>query len=146
MLDILIPATAKPGEKGYEDGKKIAVSILDKLRKGGTVEDIVEHTSFAGKPLVGSDLGWRDVASLPDQFKAIIPQLKPRDAAGPIIAPNGLHIIVLINIRQAVNQQAAKQQISRDEAREMVYRNKVEDALKPWLQQLRATAYIKIME
>lgn len=146
LLDVLVPTSAKSGDKEYDEAKKVVADVLDQLRKGGLVEDITRKATFAGKPLVGSDLGWRDLASIPDQFKAVVPQLKQRDAAGPIVAPNGMHIIILLETRKAASIPQTVMQMTRDEAREMVYRNKMEQALKPWLQQLRATAYIKIMD
>jgi peptidyl-prolyl cis-trans isomerase SurA len=147
LLDVLVPTSAKQGDKEYDDAKKVVADVLDQLHKGGLVEEVARKITFAGKPLVGTDLGWRDSASLPEQFKSILPQLKPRDAAGPIIAPNGMHIVILVDMRQmaSANKQALPQ-MTYAEAREAVYHSKMEKALKPRLQQLRATAYIKIMD
>jgi peptidyl-prolyl cis-trans isomerase SurA len=146
LLDVLVPTTANPGDKDYIEAKKAVTEVLEQLRKGGVIEEIVKNVTVAGKPLVGSDLGWRSSDSLPEVFKTILPKLKLRDAAGPIIAPNGMHIIILLETRNIAGQkQVAPQQMTRDEAREDVYRQKMEKALQPWLRQLRATAYVKIM-
>jgi len=143
VLDVLIPTTAHVGEAEYDAANKVVADLLAQLRKGADVDVVVRNTSFAGKPLVGSDFGLRPLGEFPDLFKTIIPTLKPHDAAGPIAAPNGLHIIILLEIKSDGGQSDVG--MTREDAREIVYRNKIEKVLKPWLKQLRDTAYVKIL-
>jgi parvulin-like peptidyl-prolyl isomerase len=60
---------------------------------------------------------------------------------GPIKAPNGLHLIKLLEIHGSPLQSG---KLTKDQAHEIVFQNKLVEKIKPWLKELRETAYIKI--
>lgn len=53
------------------------------------------------------DLGWRNLAQIPDLFAPYLKNLSPGGYAGPVKAPNGVHIIRLVAIN---GQQPSAQQ------------------------------------
>ena len=61
---------------------------------------------------------------------------------GPLKAPNGLHLIKLLEA-QGMQPQAIK--FTRERAQEFVFHQKLEERLKPWIEELRKDAYIKII-
>ena len=66
--------------------------------------------------------------------------MKANQVSDPIQAPNGFHVIKLLEIQ---NDQI---KISKEQDREIVYHQKLEKLLKPWLKELRSMSYIKILE
>ena len=144
LLDVLVPFADDVKKADDDEAVDIAMQVLDDLSKGAVVEGVVKKYNVHGKSLVGSDLSWRDFKSLPEQFKEIVVKLNKSDAAGPVKAPNGFHIIILLDVRKPASSQPI-QIMSKDDAKQMIYHQKITKAMQPWLQQLRASAYIKIM-
>jgi len=139
-IDILIPTAEPIADSNLDAAKQIAATILTKLRHGAEIAETIKGLGSVGETVQMNDLGWRTVQNLPTIFVPAITKLKPLDTAGPLVAPNGVHLIKLAAVR---GETPPSPKITKDEAREMVYQIKMAKLLKPWLQQLRATNYIK---
>ena len=62
------------------------------------------------------------------------------DIAGPISAPNGFHVIQLVNVRgQTLPAPSQK------ELQNIAYQIKFQKEVKAWLKQLRKSAYVKVV-
>lgn len=148
LLDVIVPYFDDVKKADNDKAIKIAVDVLDDLSNGAIVEEIVKKHDVNGKKIEGADLGWRAFNDLPEQFKEIVLKLNKSEAAGPIKAPNGFHIVILLDVRKnnAQAQQQTAQQMTKDDAKQMLYHEKLTKAMQPWLQQLRASAFIKIMD
>jgi len=60
---------------------------------------------------------------------------------GPIQAPNGLHVLKLLETQGAPQ----KITLTKDQARELVFRKKLKEHAQKLTKELRESAYIKIM-
>ena len=65
--------------------------------------------------------------------------MKTGDVAGPLRAPNGLHILKLVEMK------SVGPALDPNQVRQFIFSQKIEKNVQPWLQQLRASAYVKIM-
>lgn len=147
-VDILIPLaeSATPDDKAA--AKTVALSVMDKVRRGAAIDEVLKAPDVAKTAATSNDLGWRRAQDLPSIFVESVVKLKPQEVAGPVTAPNGLHVIKLLEVRgggEGGGGQQPPMKLTREEARSMLYRTKMEQAIKPWLRQLRATAYVKIV-
>lgn len=86
------------------------------------------------------DLGWRPLHEIPEVFVNNIAQMKIGEIVGPIQAPNGLHVIKL------VEKSGGIQQLSKAQIKNLLYQQKLDKQIGPWLKQVRSTAYIKVMD
>ncbi len=85
------------------------------------------------------DLGWREKANIPQIFVDQLPKLN-QNISLPFRAPNGYHVLKLIEVRND------KAQIpSDDQIRQLLARQKVEEVVKIELDKLRHQSYIQIM-
>ena len=112
---------------------------MQKLGKGANFKQLAAAESAGDKALQGGDLGWRHLAEIPTIFADSVKTMHSGQLAGPLRAPNGFHIIKLVAIR------GGKQDLTKDEVRNLIYQRKYEEKVQIWLQQLRAQAYIKYL-
>jgi peptidyl-prolyl cis-trans isomerase SurA len=68
--------------------------------------------------------------------------LKPGQISAPFATSSGWHLVQVINRRKVDNSK----NFVREQARQLAYGHKADEALKVWLKQVRAEAYIKIMQ
>ncbi len=85
-----------------------------------------------------NQMGWRNLDEIPDAFASHVVNLADNDVAGPILTGNGYHVIKLLGTRSETTP------ITTNQAKELLYQKKFQKALSKWLQELRASAYIKI--
>ena len=137
ITDVLVAANA--GSVLGQKEKDEAASIITALRQGADVQHAVTAQN-ENKNIQINDLGWRKLTDMPDLFVSAIKGAKAKDVVGPIIAPNGIHVIIVNAIR---GENLGK--LTKDQARDLVYRKKMQEHLKSWLKELRAKAYIQIM-
>ena len=127
--DLLIPYMSTSSD--VEATNNLAKNLLQKAKQGTSLSQL------AGNQATYTDLQWRTTKEIPEIFTNTIAHLKQGGIAGPIKAPNGLHIIQLLGIKgQSMTSEAAKQAI---------FQEKIQEAADAWTQELRKTAYVKIM-
>jgi len=102
--DILIALPEVPSSKDLQQAEKQANEIVAKLHKGANFNKVAVAQSNGSQALKGGDLGWRSTEELPEVFSSKVTTMKEGDIAGPIRAPNGLHIIKLTGLKNSNNQ------------------------------------------
>ncbi|QTS83582.1 SurA N-terminal domain-containing protein [Coxiella endosymbiont of Amblyomma nuttalli] len=127
---VALPDSAIQDQINYTREKSILV--LKQLHSGSSFEKSMKM--YRGSV----DLGWRTTNNLPQIFASIITKMKLNEIVGPIRAPNGFHIIKLIGKKKV------KGSVTDQQAQQIIYQQKVGQALQKWLLQLRRTAYIRI--
>lgn len=120
VVDYLIP----------EDDKEKALQLEKMLHKGGQVADL--------KGVEVQQLGWRNLDEIPDVFATRVVNMQDNEVSEPILTGNGYHVIQLLGTRKTNDNVSAQQ------ARQLLYAKQFQRALKEWLQTLRNNAYIKI--
>ncbi|OGT34515.1 MAG: hypothetical protein A3C44_08140 [Gammaproteobacteria bacterium RIFCSPHIGHO2_02_FULL_39_13] len=112
------------------DSKQQAEQFATELHTGKDLSQVA--------PKQTSDLGWQTANTLPAIFMQQLQNMQPGDIAGPIQAPNGYHVIKLIDVR---GQSAA---LTKAQLQNIAYQMKFQQAVKKWIKTIRETAYIKI--
>lgn len=138
LEDLLIPLSDTATQSEKDAVTKQATELLQKARAGTSLNELAQQAPPANT-LQYTDLQWRAANQLPDIFITPVKTLKAGDISGPITAPNGLHIVRLIE----VNSQAKP--LTEAQAKQMVLQEKVQKQADAWVQELRKSAYIKIM-
>jgi len=135
--DLLIPLSKSPSAANLQVAQKRAAALMKQAHT---------TTSFAALQKANStleynNLGWRTQQELPAVFAKAVTGLKVNQIAGPLQAPNGLHIIQLRGKRTA----KAQASLSFDQAKQELLQQKFQQAAAEWAKELRKTAYIKMM-
>lgn len=100
------------------------------------VENAKENNDVAA-PVVKRELGWRKKSDIPAIFQATIKTLQEGNASKLIIADNGLHVLLLQQLKNPVA-------ININDARHALSNKKASEILSQWLTELKSQFYIKI--
>lgn len=118
--------------------EKIRASILAGASFAQLARDNSQDPGSAGK---GGDLGWVPQGVLDPVFQAQMNRLKPGEISQPFKSSFGWHILEVLGRKN----QAGSPQFLRDQARQLLYGRKYDEALQNWLRQVRSQSYVKIM-
>ncbi|BFO58069.1 MULTISPECIES: peptidylprolyl isomerase [Comamonadaceae] len=97
-----------------------------------------EH-SQDGSAKQGGDLGWAGPGRYVPEFEEAVEALKPDEISQPIVSRFGVHLIQLLERREAKLTQREQRDMVRDAVRE----KKLEEAFTNWAQEARARAYVE---
>ncbi|MBS0352073.1 MAG: SurA N-terminal domain-containing protein [Proteobacteria bacterium] len=85
------------------------------------------------------DLGWRNKDNLPAIFAAQLNVLTLKNASMPLLAPNGYHVLKILEERSPPST------LSDDQIRQLLFRQKFEEAVANIVNKAKGEAYIQIM-
>lgn len=97
-----------------------------------------EH-SQDGSSKDGGDLGWATPGRYVPEFEQALNALKPGDISEPVVSRFGVHLIQLLERREAKLTQREQRDMARDTVRE----KKLDEAYATWAQELRGRAYVE---
>ncbi|WP_230681167.1 peptidylprolyl isomerase, partial [Paracidovorax cattleyae] len=97
-----------------------------------------EH-SQDGSAKQGGDLGWAGPGRYVPEFEEAVEGLKPDEISQPVVSRFGVHLIQLLERREAKLTQREQRDVVRDAVRE----KKLEEAFTNWAQEARARAYVE---
>ena len=135
VADILIALPEDTTPTQLQAIKVIANKMAQKLKLGADIEKLIAENSKYN--ISNNDLGWRTSSELPELFAKEITKMRIKQTIGPLTAPNGLHFI------QLLGKQENTIKFTKEQAQEFLWQQKLSKRITPWLQELRAAAYIK---
>lgn len=124
-----------------------AAERLQELRTrvaGGHADfaDLAREYSQDGSAKKGGDLGWASPGRYVPEFEEVLNSLSPGEISQPVVSRFGVHLIQLLERREA----KLTQREQRDMVRDVVREKKFEEAFSNWLQEARARAYVEYRE
>ena len=87
----------------------------------------------------GGDLGWASPGMFVPEFEQVMNQLAPGQVADPLVSRFGVHLIQLLQRRDAVLTEREQ----REAVRSIVRERKIDEAFNQWLQDVRGRAYVE---
>ncbi|EPR5565078.1 peptidylprolyl isomerase, partial [Proteus mirabilis] len=100
-----------------------------------------EYSEDPGSALRGGELGW----SMPDiydpAFRDALMRLNKNELSQPVRSNFGWHLIELEDTRSVDKTDAA----NKEQAYRLLFNRKFNEEVQNWMQELRAGAYVKIM-
>jgi peptidyl-prolyl cis-trans isomerase SurA len=123
---------------------------LDKLRDfrrriqiGQTdFETLARQNSQDGSAPQGGDLGWSNPGQFVPEFERVLARLSPGQISDPIISRFGVHLIQLLERRNAPLSVRDQREIVRNMLRE----KKLDETYEVWAQEVRGRAYVELRE
>lgn len=92
LLDFMVPLPEQPTNVQVDAALTKAREISMKLNNGATIAEV-------NSPY--QDLGWSSKSDMPELFALQIDQLNEKNASKPLRAPNGFHVIKLVEAKAA---------------------------------------------
>ena len=90
----------------------------------------------------GGDLGWAAPGLFVPEFEEALHSLEPGQIAEPVMSRFGVHLIQLLERRQATLTQREQREVARNLVRE----KKLDEAYVRWAQEVRGRAYVEFRE
>ncbi len=124
-----------------------AASRLDELRDRITrgqadFASLAREYSQDGSAKDGGDLGWASPGRYVPEFEEALNALRPGEVSRPVVSRFGVHLIQLVERREAKLTQREQRDMVRDAVRE----KKLDEAYATWIQEARARAYVEYRE
>lgn len=105
-------------------------------------ESLAREYSQDGSARGGGDLGWSSPGQFVPEFERVLDALQPGEISEPVVSRFGVHLIELVERRQA----ALTPREQRDMVRNIVRERKLESDYETWLKELRGRAYVEYRE
>jgi peptidyl-prolyl cis-trans isomerase SurA len=90
----------------------------------------------------GGDLGWASPGLFVPEFEEAMNSLAPGKVSDPVVSRFGVHLIQLVERRQATLSPREQREVARNMLRE----KKLDDAYAQWAQEIRGRAYVEFRE
>lgn len=103
---------------------------------------LARQHSQDGSAAQGGDLGWANPGMFVPEFERVMNQLAPGQVSEPLISRFGVHLIQLLERREA----AISDRDQREMVRNMLREKKTEEAYENWVRDVRARAYVELRE
>jgi len=95
LQHILVAAPADAPEAQREQARQKAREVIKRFESGEDFALIAREVSDGPRAASGGDLGWREMAELPEFISAAVPGLNRGDISEPLSSNNGFHVVVL---------------------------------------------------
>jgi peptidyl-prolyl cis-trans isomerase SurA len=134
----------RPSAQLSEDVAKQRLADMRAQIERGTAsfENLARQFSEDGSAAQGGDLGWVNPGAFVPEFEAAMDRLTVGGLSQPVVSRFGVHLIEVVDRREAVLD--AKQ--LREQARVALREQKFEEAYAEWLKELRARAYVEMRD
>jgi peptidyl-prolyl cis-trans isomerase SurA len=103
---------------------------------------VAKEISQDGSARNGGDLGWASPGMFVPEFEEALNALAPGQIADPIVSRFGVHLIQLLERRQAT--MSAREQ--REVVRNLLRERKLDEAYARWAEEVRGRAYVEYRE
>ncbi|MGI9211961.1 MAG: peptidylprolyl isomerase [Methylococcaceae bacterium] len=132
----------KPNEVlSDEEAKRKLLSIRHRLENGEDFAQLARgHSDDKGSAIKGGDLGWVQTGALVPPFEEAMNRLGIRELSEPVQTQFGWHLIQVME-RQESSDTA---ELLKNQARDELFKRKVEEETELWLRRIRDEAYVDI--
>jgi len=103
---------------------------------------LAREYSQDGSARAGGDLGWVNPGVFVPEFERVLSDLKPGELSEPVVSRFGMHLIQLLERREATLSQREQRDMARGAARQ----KKLDEAYRNWVQEVRSRAYVNVRE
>ncbi len=139
---ILIALPRNPSSARVQSAEAKAQQAIGALNKSPDFTQVALKYSDSSNVLEQADLGWRTQSQLPTLIAEIVPNMTINEISKPLRNSSGFHVIQLLEKRQHVPENI--QSAQREQAREYLYQQKLQEAMQAFITQLRDGAHVDV--
>jgi peptidyl-prolyl cis-trans isomerase SurA len=140
---ILIALPRNPSSEQVQAAQTKAAKAIQALQGDAEFSQVALKYSDSSNVLERTDLGWRTSAQLPSLIAPIVPGMQINQVSEPLRNSSGFHIIQLLEKRQQ-GMPEGMNSAQREQAREYLYQQKLQEAMQAWITQLRDNAHVDV--
>lgn len=134
----------RPGGKLSQDAARAQLAAFKRQIDVGLAEfeALAKEHSQDGSANQGGDLGWANPGMMVPEFEEAMNKLAPGQVGDPLVSRFGVHLIQVLERREAPLSLREQQDMARNILRE----KKFEEAYKNWEREVRGRAYVEYRE
>jgi peptidyl-prolyl cis-trans isomerase SurA len=134
----------RPGRQLSEAAARQRLADFKKRIEAGQADfaQLAREFSQDASAANGGDLGWANPGLFVPEFEDAMNALAPGQIAEPLLSRFGVHLIQLLERRQATLTPRER----REMARQLVREKKLDEAYAQWAQDVRGRAYVELRE
>jgi peptidyl-prolyl cis-trans isomerase SurA len=127
-----------------EQARSMLQQLREEILSGKTTfeEAAKKYSEDPGSALHGGELGWNLPSAYDPAFRDALVKLKKGEISQPVHSSFGWHLIQLLDTRQVDKTDAAQ----KDRAYRILFNRKFNEEAQAWMQEIRASAYVKILD
>ena len=114
-------------------------TLRERITHGMNFADAARRFSQDGSAQNGGDLGWVSPGELVPAFEQAMSRLRPGEVSEPVVSQFGVHLIQVLDRREAEVSPEKQRDFARAELREQ----KLHAAYDDWVRELRQAAYVE---
>jgi len=128
-----------------EEARKTAEEIRARVLDGESFKGLAQSYSNLPSAAYGGDIGLFKKDEMSEDMKAVILKMHPGEISPIIETGNTFQFFKLLSARDGDIVVKAPYESVREEIRDILYREKMEEQYKNWVKSLREEAYIRIL-
>lgn len=127
-----------------EDAARVKLADMKKRIDAGKASfaDLARENSEDGSAKQGGDLGWASPGTFVPEFEQAMNALSPGQVSDPVVSRFGVHLIKVLERREAKLSPREQRELARAAVRE----KKMDQAYAAWAQDVRGRAYVEYRE
>ena len=132
----------KPNEVlSDEEAKQKLLTLKQRIENGEDFAALARgHSDDKGSAIKGGELGWVQPGALVPQFEEAMSALPVNQLSEPVQTQFGWHLIQVLERQESDDSE----EFRKNQAREEIFKRKVEEETELWLRKLRDEAYVEI--
>lgn len=134
----------RPSPQLSEEQARTRLADLRRRVVAGTADfaSLAREFSQDGSAAGGGDLGWASPGQFVPEFEAVMADLRPGDLSEPFASRFGLHLVQVMERREAQLSQREQRDLVRGAVRE----RKLDEAYANWVREVRDRAFVQLRE
>lgn len=127
------------GEMQDSEARQRITQLRERLDGGASFDNLARgHSEDPGSASEGGDLGWFGPGEMTPAFQEVVDDLEVGATSEPFRTEFGWHIVEVLD-RREIQDQGQRQ---RAQARQVLFRERVEEETQRWIRELREEAFV----
>ncbi len=118
------------------------LTYKQQIQAGTDFATLARQFSQDGSASAGGDLGWASPGQFVPEFEQVMARLRPGQVSDPLVSRFGVHLIQVMERREAPMTVREQREMVRNQLRE----KKLEELYANWVTELRGRAYVELRE
>ncbi len=133
----------KKADATATEAENKAKNIYQRVKSGQDFEKLAKsYSADTVSAAKGGDLGWISPGETVPPFEEVMNKLKSKEISKPVKTGFGWHIIQVLGRKKVDDTESWQKQ----QVRQHLHQRKMMDAIQNWQQNLKAQAYVKILD
>ncbi|MBI4354603.1 MAG: peptidylprolyl isomerase [Candidatus Omnitrophica bacterium] len=130
-------------QRSLEEARRLVEQLSQRLLSGEPFDRLAKDYSEGPHAEDGGHLGWVKPSEMIPELSEALSQLKPGEVSKPIHSHLGFHLVKVLERREPSSDDSPN---SQDAVHHRLYQAKFVKAMQAWLDDLKRSAYIQVME